>query len=381
MPATTFMQVDMRRDHSFRIPRPDLSVRLGTHDACTQCHTDKDARWAEKETARWYGRKAEKHFGETFVEARRGVPAARDEIIRLASLDSLPSIVRATASSLLSQYPSNQSVGAARDALNDPDPLVRVTAISALEMIPPDDRLEMLVPLLHDSVRVVRMFAARGLAGITNGLMTQPDRDHWQNILAEYEASQTLNADFPSNLMNLANLYLELGQIERAEVALKEALKIEPVFLPAYANLADIYRQQQREDEARQVLLTGLGYDPEDPGLNYAIGLHFARAGDLPSAMKHLRHAAEVDRVDPRYSYGYAVALNSSGKPADAVKVLQEALIGHPYNIKILQFLALLHRDIGERQTALDYAARLCAIDPENPEFKNLERMLRESSQ
>ena len=35
MPAKTYMGVDPRRDHSFRIPRPDLAVTLDVPDACT----------------------------------------------------------------------------------------------------------------------------------------------------------------------------------------------------------------------------------------------------------------------------------------------------------------------------------------------------------
>ena len=38
MPATTYMDVDARRDHSFRVPRPDLSLSLNTPNACTGCH-------------------------------------------------------------------------------------------------------------------------------------------------------------------------------------------------------------------------------------------------------------------------------------------------------------------------------------------------------
>jgi tetratricopeptide (TPR) repeat protein len=38
MPQTTYMAVDPRRDHSLRIPRPDLSVQLGTPNACAGCH-------------------------------------------------------------------------------------------------------------------------------------------------------------------------------------------------------------------------------------------------------------------------------------------------------------------------------------------------------
>src|SRR5262245_30704168 len=41
MPARKYMVVDTRHDHSFRIPRPDISVKLGTPNACTDCHADK----------------------------------------------------------------------------------------------------------------------------------------------------------------------------------------------------------------------------------------------------------------------------------------------------------------------------------------------------
>ncbi len=40
MPETTYMDVDPRRDHSLRVPRPDLSVKYGTPNACTRCHLE-----------------------------------------------------------------------------------------------------------------------------------------------------------------------------------------------------------------------------------------------------------------------------------------------------------------------------------------------------
>jgi predicted CXXCH cytochrome family protein len=56
MPARTYMVVDTRRDHSLRIPRPDLSVVLGTPNVCNSCHSDKSARWAADSMDKWYGR-------------------------------------------------------------------------------------------------------------------------------------------------------------------------------------------------------------------------------------------------------------------------------------------------------------------------------------
>ena len=52
MPPAIYMGIDARRDHSLRIPRPDLSVSLGVPNACNGCHRDRDAVWAVNELRR-----------------------------------------------------------------------------------------------------------------------------------------------------------------------------------------------------------------------------------------------------------------------------------------------------------------------------------------
>ena len=46
MTGKYYMGNDFRRDHSFRIPRPDLSVKYNTPNACNGCHKNKDSKWA-----------------------------------------------------------------------------------------------------------------------------------------------------------------------------------------------------------------------------------------------------------------------------------------------------------------------------------------------
>src|SRR6185369_12370221 len=71
MPATTYMVIDPRRDHSLRVPRPDLSVSLDTPNACNGCHTDRDARWAAANVSGWYGHEPEgyQRFADAFSAA------------------------------------------------------------------------------------------------------------------------------------------------------------------------------------------------------------------------------------------------------------------------------------------------------------------------
>ena len=85
MAERTYMVVDPRRDHSFRIPRPDVSGAIGSPDACTLCHTDQSQEWAARTIADWYGpeRRQELHYGEVLAAGREGGPEAMDGLIEL----------------------------------------------------------------------------------------------------------------------------------------------------------------------------------------------------------------------------------------------------------------------------------------------------------
>ncbi|MFB3105985.1 MAG: cytochrome c3 family protein, partial [Pseudomonadales bacterium] len=112
MPSKNYMVVDPRRDHSFRIPRPDLSVKLGTPNACTQCHTERTNEWAVATTKKWYGtnRHQKTHYGEAIHAGRQGAVNAERLLIALAKDRSQPAIARATAGSLMQGYISPVTV-------------------------------------------------------------------------------------------------------------------------------------------------------------------------------------------------------------------------------------------------------------------------------
>ena len=76
MPETTYMEVDPRRDHSIRIPRPDLSVALGTPNACTRCHLS-DAKISDEKRATL------PQYRDWIDAARRGDEEIKSELARI----------------------------------------------------------------------------------------------------------------------------------------------------------------------------------------------------------------------------------------------------------------------------------------------------------
>jgi predicted CXXCH cytochrome family protein len=166
MPTRTCMVIDARRDHSIRIPRPDLTLRLGTPNACNQCHADKSAQWASDSLQKWYSHTPEgfQHYAETFHAAAENAPGAERALGELAADTEQPAIARATAVSRLAGYAPSATEPAVRGAAIDQSALMRRAAAAALSNSDPQGNAPTLGSLLVDPVRSVRIETAEVLA-------------------------------------------------------------------------------------------------------------------------------------------------------------------------------------------------------------------------
>ena len=378
MPARTYMVVDPRRDHSFRVPRPDLTAPLETPDACNNCHGDRSTQWAVEHFQRWYGTgPRDKHFGETLARARKGIPGLAADLIRMAQAPRQPAIVRATAVSLLDNYPGGNTAEALGELAKDPSPLVRAAAVEALGSLPPHQRELLLQAALEDPVRLVRTLAGRALAGPAPAGLSRRQRQLRASAVGEYEEIQQLHADHPGGRLNLGDLYRDQRDLERAEASYRQAIALEPAFIPAYLNLADLYRETDREEEGKKLLLEALKIVPRSASTQHALGLLLVRTGQRRAALGHLAQAAELEPDHSRHAYVYGVALNSLGESSQAIRVLEQALSSRSHDRDLLFALATIHRDRREFGEALVHSRRLLALYPENAGYQRLERQLR----
>ena len=373
-PATTYMVVDPRRDHSFRIPRPDLSVKIGVPNACSGCHGDKTAAWAADRVAEWYGptRKQSPHFGEALAAARQGVPAAEQQLIRIAFDDSQPAIVRATVLDTLGQDLNQDSFAAIDQGLRAGDPLVRLAALETLERLAPRERIRVVFPLVEDPVRAVRLAAARLLAPVPLEALPAEPRETLAAAFAEYEQAHKAIAERPESLMTLANFFRDRGDTEQAEATYREAVTRHPSFGPAFVNLADLYRSLGQDEQGEEVLRAALRTVPGQADVLHAYGLLLIRHQRYAEAVKHLGHAAGLRPDNARYSYAYALALQKIGNTRQATTVLIAAHDRHPGNRDILFSLATLSRDRGDLETAVQYAKALLELSPDDPGSRQL---------
>ena len=368
MPSTVYMGVDPRRDHSMRIPDPQLAEKTGAPNACINCHQNKTNAWAGSAISSWLKLKSDSnpqqssHYGEAIFAGREQQQGANQQLIDLATDSSINSIARATALGLLQNHPNQGSYQTARQQLSNKDPMVRLGALETLEFLQPQQRWEDISPLLTDPIKAVRLEATRLLLGLYGSL---PGAN-----IDEYMDALLLHADRPNGQLNIASAYMEQGLYKQAGKAYQHALKLDPLNTAAINNYADSLRAQGQHQQALELLIEGNKSLPNNAALLHALGL--AQIRSQQPALESLRRAAQLEPKNSRYSYIYALGVNGQGDAEQAVDILSRALINNPKDRDLLIALVTINRDRGELSQARVFARQLVATFPNDSSVKRL---------
>jgi predicted CXXCH cytochrome family protein len=351
MPVATYMVVDDRHDHSFRVPEPRLTLELGTPNTCNQCHSDHDAQWALEALESWgVSPQIRAVHAPVLNAAWSGQAASFPELLKLASQENGPAILRASEILATQNFPSQEGLAALQQHLGSDEPLVRAAAVHSMDWVPLAQRYAMLRDLITDSAKLVRMAVARQLSSFPVDQLPGSSAPELQALFREYLASMKRNADMPEELMNLALFHSATGDPGGAEKSYRNALKLSPTFTPAMLNLADLYRANGMDNKAEPLLRQVVGLQPESALGQHALGLLLIRQGRLQESVSHLRAAAQSESSDYRYAYVYGVALWESGEQEQATRQLEESLEQFPGNQELVSALGSYYQQLGETE-------------------------------
>ncbi|MFK7769812.1 MAG: tetratricopeptide repeat protein [Mariniblastus sp.] len=320
MPATTYMMVDSRRDHSLRVPRPDLSVQLGTPNACSGCHVDSsklavrpDGKpltqyldWviaaengdeivkSELErintamltaTEKWYpadqSAEKSKYYEQLAVGLSRS-DQSTETLMEMATDITVPALFRASALSELGSDASKESFDVALESLDDSDAKVIAAALLRLDTeisriggrqqystTPRSARDELrpigeaIAKLFDHPSKRVRIEAARVFVSLdtdSRATFSSPEqRSNFQKALDELKRSLNVENDRAAYHMMLGGLHEMLGDTERAKDSYRFAITVEPTLAGARSNLAALLEAdvQRKQQEMRQSQQSG----------------------------------------------------------------------------------------------------------------------------
>ncbi|MBN1909525.1 MAG: tetratricopeptide repeat protein [Pirellulales bacterium] len=384
MPERTYMVADPRRDHSLRIPRPDLTVDLGVPNVCTGCHHDEakgeTPQWAADWVEKWYGkRKGPRHFAYAIAAGRAGDPKGEAMLIELLKRQDISAMVRASALLLVAQYRSPDTYAMLQQGLEHEDALVRTAAVRGMEVAYADPVIgrsfppfELLSPLLCDPIRSVRVEVARIMAKEPSQRFNAADRKAFDAALAEYVKGQQYLSDRPESHLNMAVLHEDQGHLANAEASYRTALRQNPNQREALSNLARLFDELNRQDEAEVMLRRLIKLMPDAPEPHYNLGLVLGTDKNrLNEAASEFRIAIKLDPRNPQYYYNLGMALQLLKQPAKAEKCLVHALRMAPTLPKYLDTLEWFYNQNNDRQKALA-CLRLRQLPPGSPQAREI---------
>ncbi len=295
MPGKYYMGVDFRHDHSLRVPRPDLSARFGTPNACNRCHEQETAGWAANTIAQWFGAQRQPHFSDILAAAPADLGVVLPEMVGLLEDQTKPAVARATAVFWLAQAVHLEPVQSALiKVIGDQSALVRVQVVRALENLPAVNRVRLLSPLLEDSVRSVRIAALAALADIPDHSIQHISKKTISRARTEHRIYMEENADFASGQGYIALYHEKQQRFAKAKAAYRRALAIDNRDTASRINLAHLHYRLKEYREAEQAFKKAIHYAPDFGPAYYSLGLLLAELKNYNEAENYLEQALRL---------------------------------------------------------------------------------------
>jgi len=210
---------------------------------------------------------------------------------------------------------------------------------------------------------------------------------YWRDSTTLFAHATAVTRDNTDAYKMLGKAWRQRGDLALAEQALASALRIEPESGDARSDLALVYVDQGRIDDARAELARALANRADPAKVHWALGLAAQRSGDLRTAIASYREALRVDpeRMEVANNLAWILATApdpSLRAPQEACELAQRAARWNS-EPSVLDTLAAAYAAAGRYGEAIQTEERaLAALPPgASPLRAELERQLAEYRQ
>jgi tetratricopeptide (TPR) repeat protein len=413
MPKTRFANMN-RSDHSMLPPTPAATLRFQSPNACTLCHVDKSASWADAKVRQWH----KDDYQGPVLERAALVDAARkrrwDRLAAMLAYIQDPrsdTVTQASLIRLLRNCDDPRRLPVVLRALQHANPLVRAAAAGSVGGVVTPETRDALARATDDEYRLVRIRSAASLAVVPTGILPAPQQESVSKATEELIASYNARPDDFSNHTNLGNFYMDQGRLDQSIQSFENAIRLRPDSVGTLVNASIAYSRAGRMADAGRVLEQALRLSPDNAPANFNRGLLLAELGRKPEAEDSLRkavisepnlapaafnlcvlmmerrdagglaycqQAAKAAPSNEKYAFSLAFYLDQGGKTADALRSLQAFSARYGSGLETRLLLADLYLKSGKNREALSIyqeAARRRDLPQEQRKF--IEQRLR----
>ena len=158
----------------------------------------------------------------------------------------------------------------------------------------------------------------------------------------------------PDLAARLAYCYIQTGQIKKGIQYYKFALKYEPDHYDAISNLAAVYQNQERDQEAMNLLERALKIYPEDPILLNNLGFTLVQQGRSRKAVEYYKKALELSPEHPLILYNLSVCHARKGNWNESIQSLNKLVETDPDYTAGWALLGNIYDQMDQYETAID---------------------------
>ncbi len=344
-----------RSDHSMLPPTPASTIKFKSPNACSLCHADKSASWADAKVRQWH----KKDYQRPVLERAALVDAARkgqwDKLPAMLAYIQDPggdNVTQASLIRLMRSVDDPRRLPVVLHALQHPNPLVRAAASGSVGPVVSEETREALARATADEYRLVRIRAAYSLAAVPTNTLPAAQQESVRKATDELIASFQARPDDFTNHTNLGNLYMDQGHLAQSIAAFEAAIRLRPDSVGTLVNASIAYSRAGRTNDAGRVLEQALRIAPGNGPANFNQGLLLAELGKKAEAENSLRKALASDPNLAPAAFNLCV-LMMERHDAGGLGYCQQAVKAAPRNERYAFTLAFYLDRLGKTAAAM----------------------------
>jgi len=169
--------------------------------------------------------------------------------------------------------------------------------------------------------------------------------------------------DDQQTLVQIGKCYIDLGQLDEAEKALRQALEIGADAI-GFHNLGLVLERRERFAEAESAYRKAIEIGPGLASTRNNLGSLLARSGRFDEATTHLRESSRLDPSSPDAYTNLAAVMLQRGEFAPAARYARLAIVARPRHADAHVNLAVALARLGDFDEARRHLDEALSIDP-----------------
>ncbi|HIE28682.1 TPA: tetratricopeptide repeat protein [Candidatus Poribacteria bacterium] len=180
-------------------------------------------------------------------------------------------------------------------------------------------------------------------------------------------------ASNPAPRYKLANIFLDVDNIQYAIRSLQSALALDPRYADEVGKLKDLSSNEVKDAsavETANIIKEMLVKNPNNSQLQYFVGKLQLKLGDTTSAKEHLEKAKELAPSDEEIRAQLGEVYERENEPEKATEEYKQAAELGKAQLPVLLHLADTYRKEGDEAKFIETVEQILAIDPKHPDLQ-----------